>query len=112
MPAPYPLGETVVFLRRTETGRDGHGNPVWSITEHPAEGCAVWPTGSTEQVQGQDQTSERLTVLAPYGTRILSTDQVKVYGLVYEVVGLPSAWRSPLTGTRAGVEVRLERVQG
>lgn len=112
MPAPYPLGETVVLLRQTQSGRDSHGNPVWSTIEHPVEGCAVWPTGSTEQVQGQDQTSERLTVLAPYGTDVNAIDQVRVRGLVYEVEGLPSSWRSPLTGTRAGVEVRLERVRG
>lgn len=112
MPVPLPAGDTVVLLRRTQTGRDGHGNAVWSVSETPVAGCAVWPTGSTEQIQGQDQTNDRLTVLAPYGTLILPTDQVKVYGLVYEVVGLPSAWRSPLTGTRAGVEVRLERLRG
>ena len=112
MPLPLPAGETVVLLRRTQTGRDAHGNAVWSIAETLVEGCAVWPTGSTEQIQGQDQTSERLTVLAPYGTDIRSTDQARVRGLAYEVVGLPSSWRSPLTATRAGVEVRLVRIQG
>ena len=112
MPLPLPAGETVTRLRRTQTGRDGHGNPVWSVTETPLSGCAVWPTGSTEQIQGQDQTSERMTVLAPYETEVLATDQMRVRGFVYEVVGLPSSWRSPLTATRAGVEVRLERVRG
>src|SRR5690606_25390642 len=61
MPLPLPAGETVVLLRRTQSGRDGHGNPVWSTAEIPVAGCAVWPTGSTEQTHGQDQTSERLT---------------------------------------------------
>src|SRR5690606_5512820 len=112
MPLPLPAGETVVLLRRTQSGRDGHGHPVWSTAEIPVAGCAVWPTGSTEQTHGQDQTSERLTVMAPYGTEVRSTDQARVRGLVYEVEGLPSSWRSPLTGTRAGVEVRLERVRG
>ncbi|WP_177240549.1 hypothetical protein [Nonomuraea wenchangensis] len=112
MPPPLPAGETVVLLRRTQSGRDSHGNPVWTVAELPVEGCAVWPTGSTEETHGQDQTSERLTVLAPYGTEVRSTDQVRARGLVYEVQGLPSSWRSPLTGTRAGVEVRLERVRG
>lgn len=105
-------GETVTFLWRTESGRDAHGNPTWTWAETVVSGCVVWPTGSTEQTHGQDQTSERLTVMAPYGTEVRSTDQARVRGLVYEVEGLPSSWRSPLTGTRAGVEVRLERVRG
>lgn len=106
------IGETVTIVRRTESGRDAHGNTTWSSRLIPVAGCAVWPTGSTEEVQGQDQTSERVTVWFPYGTEVLSTDQVLVRGLEYEVIGLPSAWASPVTATRAGVEVRLERVRG
>lgn len=106
------IGETVTILRRTASGRDSHGNTTWTTVEIPIEGCAVWPTGSTEQTQGQDQTSERLTVWFPYGTDVRSTDQMRVRGLVYEVTGLPSSWSSPFTATRAGVEVRVERVRG
>lgn len=106
------IGETVTLLRRTQSGRDAHGNPVWATSEISVDRCAVWPTGSTEETQGQDQTSERLTVMFPYGTEVLSTDQARVRGQVYDVVGLPSSWSSPFTTTRAGVEVRLERVRG
>lgn len=106
------IGETVTIRRRTESGRDSHGNTTWTTTDIPVDGCAVWPTGSTEQLQGQDQTSERLTVWFPYGTDVLSTDQVLVRGLTYEVEGLASSWASPFTGTRAGAEVRLDRVRG
>lgn len=105
-------GETVTFLRRTESGRDAHGNPTWTWGETVVPGCVVWPTGSTEQVQGQDQTSERLTVLAPYGTDVTAYERAEVRGLVYEVQGVPSQWASPFTPTKAGVEVRLERVRG
>lgn len=106
------IGETVTIKRRTASGRDTHGNTTWTTSEIPIEGCAVWPTGSTEQTQGQDQTSERLTVWFPYGTDVQSTDQVQVRGLAYEVEGLASSWASPFTATKAGVEVRLERVRG
>ena len=105
-------GETVVFLRRTSGDRDAHGNPTFTWSETPVAGCVVWPTGSTEQVQGQDQTSERLTVLAPYGTDVTAYERAQVRGLTHEVKGVPSQWASPFTATRAGVEVRLERVQG
>ena len=106
------IGETVTIQRRTASGRDAHGNTTWTTAEIPVDECAVWPTGSTEQVQGQDQTSERLTVWFPYGTDVRSTDQMQVRGLAYTVEGLPSSWASPFTATRAGVEVRLERVRG
>lgn len=106
------IGETVTIVRRTASGRDTHGNTQWSATEIDVERCAVWPTGSTEQEQGQDQTSERVTVWCPYGTTVLPTDRMRVRGLLYDVTGVPSSWGSPFTGTRAGVEVRLERVRG
>jgi head-tail adaptor len=105
-------GETVTFLRRTAGGRDAHGNITWTWTETAVPGCVVWPTGSTEQLQDQDQTSERLTVLAPYGTDVTAYERATVRGLTYEVKGVPSQWASPFTATRAGVEARLERVRG
>lgn len=105
-------GETVTFLTRTAGDRDSHGNQTWTWTPTDIPGCVVWPTGSTEQVQGQDQTSERLTILAPYGTDVTAYERATVRGLTYEVQGVPSQWASPFTSTRAGVEVRVERVRG
>lgn len=106
------IGETVALLHRATSTRDAHGNQVWTYAEVDVPGCAVWPTGSDEQIQGQDQTSERLSVMLPFGTRVVATDRARVRGLLYEVTGIPSQWSSPFTGTRAGVEVRLTRVTG
>lgn len=107
------IGETVVLLRPTSSTRDSHGNDVpGSDDEIPIEHCAVWPTGSTEQVQGQDQVEDRLTVMFPYGTTVLATDRARVRGAVYQVVGRPPSWSSPFTGTRVGVEVQMERITG
>ncbi len=105
-------GETVTLLHRTSSGRDSHGNQTYTWAETDIPGCVVWPTGSTEHVQGQDQTSERLTVLFPYGTDVPATARARVRGLLYEVDGIPSAWASPCTPAKAGVEVRLVRVTG
>lgn len=105
-------GETVVFLYRTAGPRDAHGNKTWTWTEAAVSGCIVWPTGSTEQIQGQDQTSEQLTVLAPYGTDVTAYERARARGLLYEVNGVPSPWSSPFTQTRAGVEMRLTRITG
>ena len=106
------IGETVTLLRRTQGNRDSHGNATWTTVEVDVPGCAVWPTGSTEQIQGQDQTSTRVTVMFPYGTAITSTDQARVRGTVYDVEGIPSPWSSPFTQTRAGVEAKLVAVAG
>ncbi len=105
-------GEVVTVLRRTAGPRDSHGNKTWTWTESGVSGCIVWPTGSTEQIQGQDQTSEQLTVLFPPGTDLTAYERARVRGLVYEINGIPSVWDSPFTATRAGVEARLTRVTG
>lgn len=107
------IGEPVTLLRRSSSQtRDAHGNRAWTYTEEVVERCAIWPTGSTEQVQGQDQTDERITVMFPYGTDVKPVDRAQVRGLLYEVSGIPSVWRSPFTTTTAGVEARLVRVTG
>lgn len=106
------IGETVTLLKRTASGRDSHGNQTYTWAETDIPGCVVWPTGSTEQVQGQDQTSERLSVLFPYGTDVPATARARARGLLYEVQGVPSSWSSPFTATKAGVEVQLTRVAG
>ncbi|MEV7013275.1 hypothetical protein [Streptosporangium sp. NPDC051022] len=113
MPVPLPQGETVVILRPGARTRDSAGNYLpGPDREIPVPGCAAWPTGSTEQVEAQDQTKELFTVLAPYGTDIRATDRVRLYGRVFEVDGEPQSWKSPLTGTAPGIEIRLERTKG
>lgn len=107
------IGETVTILRAGTSTRDAHGNDVpGTDTEIDVDRCAVWPTGSDEQTQGQDQVGDRLTVMFPYGTTVLATDRVRARGETYQVVGRASSWSSPFTTTRVGVEVRLERITG
>ncbi|MEV8637792.1 head-tail adaptor protein [Streptosporangium sp. NPDC051023] len=113
MPVPLPQGETIVILRPTGRTRDSAGNYVPDgDREIPVPGCAAWPTGSTEQVEAQDQTTELFTVLAPYGADIRATDRVRLHGRVFTVQGEPQLWKSPLTGAAPGLEIRLERTKG
>jgi hypothetical protein len=106
-------GETVTILRPGSSTRDPHGNDVpGADVETDVEHCAVWPTGSDEQVQGQDQVTDRMSVLFPYGTTVYATDRLWIRGLVYQVAGVSQSWSSPFTGTRAGVEVQADRVTG
>ncbi|MDH2424738.1 hypothetical protein [Sphaerisporangium sp. TRM90804] len=113
MPLPLPQGVTIVVLTPGTPVRDSAGNyrPGPDV-ETEVEGCAVWPTGSTENEDAQVQTAERVTVLAPYGTVATNISRVRVWGAVYNVEGAPLPWASPLTGTRAGIQLQLERVTG
>lgn len=113
MPAPYPFGETVTVIRAGAPTQDDYGNDVpGPNVETPVGGCAVWPRTSSEDVQGRLQVLEGLNVVAPYGTDVRPHDRVRVRGVLYDVDGDPGEWRSPLTGTQAGVQIALTRVTG
>jgi len=107
-------GETVTVITRTKTGVDGKGNDVYGETPTDVAGAVVWPTGSTETLQRQDQVSTGLTVLLPASSPVKPTaiSAMLVRGDRYEVDGNPSDWRSPFTSRRPGYEVHLTRVTG
>jgi len=107
-------GETVTAITREVTGRDALGNDVLGDIETDIPGCPVWPTGSTEMVQGQDLVTAGLSVLVPPGAPVTVTaiSRMRVRGDLYEVTGTPSDWRSPFTRRRPGIEVRLTRITG
>lgn len=107
-------GETVTFYTRTKSGLDGKGNDVYTTAPTDVAGCAVWPTGSTEQLQGQDTVAADLTVMVPAGAPVTVTaiSKATVRGVDYEVTGTPGDWRSPFTRRRPGFEVRLTRITG
>ncbi|HEY9524047.1 MAG TPA: hypothetical protein VIR33_12470 [Thermopolyspora sp.] len=107
------IGEVVTILRPGTPTRDSHGNDVpGPDIEIDVDHCAVWQTGTSEQVQDQDQVQNSIQVFFPFGTSILATDRLRVRSEVFQVVGRPPSWSSPFTGTRAGVEVQAERVTG
>lgn len=113
MPPPYPAGVVVTFIRPGAPTQDAYGNDVpGAATETDVAGCAVWPRTSDEDVQGRMQVTQGLNVVAPYGTDVRPQDQARVGGVLYDVDGDPGDWRSPLTGTRAGVQISLTRVTG
>jgi len=109
----FNYGETVIHIGRTLTGaKDADGNDVYTNTETTYVNVPVWPTGSTEAVQGQDVVTTGITTLIPAGASVAATDQVRVYGGLYDVVGDPGRFASPFTATTAGVEVHLKAVTG
>ena len=61
--------------------------------EHDVEGCAVLPRTSFEEGKGWVVVAGRM-VIAPHGSDILSTDQVRVDGKVWEVDGEPGDYEN------------------
>lgn len=117
MTGPAPGPTTVTLLRAGPPGQDGYGNDVLTETSVAVPGCVVWPSAassSDELTAGRDTVITGLTVLAPPGTAVAPVDRVQVPGYdgTFDVVGQPADWTSPLTGSRAGVQVSLRRVTG
>lgn len=97
--------ETVTVVR--PPGRDRFGDPrSGTAIEHDIPGCLIAPGPSTENLDAANQVDTHLSVYAPSGADITATDQVRVRGELYQVVGQPRRW----AGT--GVEIALRRVTG
>ncbi|MEE1813558.1 hypothetical protein PUR59_00635 [Streptomyces sp. SP18ES09] len=120
MPGPYPFGETVRVLRTgASPGRDPRGHPLPGPDESfDVQGCVVTPRANTPTVGGDQQQARDTvivgwTVYAPAGTRLRTTDQVRVRGAVCEITGEPGDWgRSPFTGSPGPVQFAADRVSG
>lgn len=125
MPAPYPFGVTVTLVRTGPSpGRDPRGQPLpGPVTETPVPGCVVTPRADTPAVGGPEQTGRDtvivgITVYAPPGTDVRTTDRIKIEGhrytgVVFEVTGEPGDWgHSPFTGSRGPVQFAADRVTG
>jgi hypothetical protein len=119
-PAPYPFGETVVRLRRGPSpGRDPRGQSIpGPLVETPISGVVVTPRQESPQVGGEQQ-QDRDTVIVgwtvydPNGTAWLTTDQVRIRGVVCGITGEPGDWgRSPFTGARGVIQFAADRVTG
>lgn len=83
---------TVVVVRQARVDRlkgDAAGPP----DEHDIDGCAVVPRSSNEQGKGWI-TVEGWMVIAPYGADVLSTDQVRYDGKLWDVEGDPGDYET------------------
>lgn len=100
-------GKTVRFLHRQLTGVDAYGNDVYGSLPNDVQGCAVAPGNSTQDWQGTEQIQTDVTVYAPAKTMVnLPVDQMIIDGQAFNVVGDPSSWASPFTGSGSFLEVR------
>lgn len=108
----FPFGVPVTVITRAKTGaRDSDGNYIYAETSAVVTG-AFAPGGSTELVQGQDTVISQDTVYLPAGTTVAATDQIQIGSRRWLVDGSPNDWANPFTGWTAGVEVKLQQVNG
>lgn len=115
----FPYGEQVILHRRATVGVDSDNNDVYDWTDHPIPGCAYWPAGSVEVVQGQDRVTTTPTVaipresLPPGVTAVLPVDEITARGERYAVDGKPEDYGpNPFTGRQVPITVRLKEVTG
>lgn len=110
------IGETVHRIRTgASPGDDRYGNPLPGVdVETALTGAAFDPGGSLEPVE-----VGRMPVITTpkvyfrdYAPDIVSTDRLRVRGLVYAVVGRPARWVSPYTTAVAGLVVELRNTEG
>ena len=108
----FSHGETVTVVRASPGGVDAYGDPLpGDASRVDVPGCAVAPRYSSEPSErGRQGVIVGLTVYGP--DVFLSTDQVEVRGVLYDVEGEPGFWENPFTGWAPGVEVALRRAEG
>lgn len=117
----FPYGEQVILHRRgAKTGQDGYGKDQYAPeANYTLNGCAYWPAGSVEVVQGQDRVTATPTVAIPREslptgvTSILPTDEITARGDRLAVDGKPEDYGpNPFTGRQVPITVRLKEVTG
>ncbi|MDT0451866.1 hypothetical protein [Streptomyces hesseae] len=110
---PPAFGEVVTVLRPGPAVLDIYGNDTpGSDHEHPLHGCVVAPAPGTETLGGQNTVTDRVVIYAPAGSDVRPTDRLRVRGVVFTVHGPAEVFRSPLTGTHAGVQIAAQCVTG
>ena len=106
------IGEVVTRLRAAESGPDRYGDPTYGDpTETDLAGALFAPGGTQEPVEaGRTAVITNPTLYFPgVWPDIVPTDQVRVRGDVYEVIGDPANWQ--LDG-QGGLAVELRKVDG
>lgn len=104
---------TATFIRRgTDTDTtDSQGNPVPvepEIFEVP--GCIFAPSTTDERAQVFGaQVITGATLFAPFGTVVLSSDQIEIPGEgLFHVDGKRANWSSPFDGRGRGVAIPVK----
>ena len=101
--------EPIYRHRRSQTGSDGRGNPIYKWTRTSLADGLFSPGGTVEPVEpGREPVVTSPTIhWFKMWPDVVASDRIEVRGATYEVIGEPAEWR----GTRVGgLVVKLRRV--
>lgn len=109
-----PGSETITIERRTETGEDNLGRPIFETITETIEGCLVaW--GSTTTAYDSDRTliSTGMTAYLPWGTTVGDEDVLIIRDERYRRQGEAQEWEQPRGfNVFPGVVVSIEKAEG
>jgi hypothetical protein len=112
----FPHGETVDVLTAGSVADPYSGEPSewWDTpTEESHEGVAVEPRPSQEPVQdARNAVTSGFTLYGLPAGSVTPANRVRVRGKVYDVLGEPSHWVQPMTGTDFGLVVQVGLTEG
>lgn len=110
---------TISRVRATPGGTDRYGDPTpGTTTTVDIPGAFVAPRLSADiNEPGRAGVVVGLTLFTPYGTDLVSTDQIVVSGEgandgTYRIDGQPGDWKNPWSQWEAGQSTALVRVEG
>lgn len=116
-----PAGRSLILLDGVATGEDKYGNDVQLWPETDVDGCAWWPSSTTEaEPVGGTTVNTRYGFLLPEGTvhesgrPPSSVDRVRLPdepGL-WQIDGDPRRHWSPITGASGGLGGWLTKATG
>lgn len=107
----YPTPHTVSRIRRTKTGENALGQPIYSDTATPVAVYGWQPTNQQERYTAElaGRTVSDLKLLSPTGD-FKSSDAVVIDGVTYEVDGEVEDFTHGPFGFTPGFAIGLRRV--
>lgn len=96
-------------------GPDADGYPVDEATEFVEEGWIIAPRARVGSDEDNDRAQQVITGLTGYGpvhSDLKASDQVRIRGALWDVLGDVGVWVSPFPGAPEGVEATFEKVTG
>lgn len=104
---------TITRIRRTQSGTDAYGDPVWTEEGRALRDAFVAPrTSSDVEGVGRDGVVVGLTLFGPVDLDVTAHDVIDVGGDRYRILGDVARWESPFSTWRPGSSVALERAEG
>lgn len=110
MPAGIMVTQLVATVAPDRTAR---GNEKITFTPQQVGPCAFVPQSQNEATAGTEQVTSLAELYLPGGTSVGLLDRFQIPGgLLYEVTGEPSVWKSPFSGISSPIRVHLTAVIG